>query len=177
MFIGIRRWVETGVGATGVTTDCMRRIAWETTMSEVREAIASATRIVVKVGSPSLTSEVGGVDEERLSAMRRMSRLVEEPRWFSSAAEQSRRISHSAGSAPADLATQQASAASGNAAGALHALLRRAWLNGGSGVADVEDVTRRNHHRNAQRTLFRLLELGVIPVVNENDTVATDEIA
>ena len=38
-------------------------------MSEVREAIASATRIVVKVGSSSLTSEVGGVDEERLSAI------------------------------------------------------------------------------------------------------------
>ena len=38
-------------------------------MSEVREAIASATRIVVKVGSSSLTSEVGGVDEERLSTI------------------------------------------------------------------------------------------------------------
>ena len=35
---------------------------------------------------------------------------------------------------------------------------------------------RHNHYRNAQRTLDRLLELGVLPVVNENDTVATDEI-
>jgi glutamate 5-kinase len=35
---------------------------------------------------------------------------------------------------------------------------------------------RRTHYRNAQRTLDRLLELGVLPVVNENDTVATDEI-
>jgi glutamate 5-kinase len=35
---------------------------------------------------------------------------------------------------------------------------------------------RRGHYRNAQRTLDRLLELGMIPVINENDTVATDEI-
>jgi glutamate 5-kinase len=40
----------------------------------------------------------------------------------------------------------------------------------------AEDVVRRAHYRNAQRTLYKLLELGVVPVVNENDTVATDEI-
>jgi glutamate 5-kinase len=39
-----------------------------------------------------------------------------------------------------------------------------------------EDVTRRAHYRNAQRTLYRLLELGALPIVNENDTVATEEI-
>ena len=39
-----------------------------------------------------------------------------------------------------------------------------------------DDVTRRAHYRNAQRTLDRLLELGALPIVNENDTVATDEI-
>jgi glutamate 5-kinase len=40
----------------------------------------------------------------------------------------------------------------------------------------ADDVVRRAHYRNAQRTLYRLLALGVVPVVNENDTVATDEI-
>ena len=40
----------------------------------------------------------------------------------------------------------------------------------------ADDVVRRAHYRNAQRTLYRLLELGAVPVVNENDTVATDEI-
>src|SRR5205823_560938 len=39
-----------------------------------------------------------------------------------------------------------------------------------------DDMIRRAHYRNAQRTLERLLGLGVLPVVNENDTVATDEI-
>ena len=37
----------------------------------------------------------------------------------------------------------------------------------------VDDVTRRGHYRNAFRTFARLLELGVVPIVNENDTVAT----
>ena len=40
----------------------------------------------------------------------------------------------------------------------------------------ADDVVRRTHYRNAQRTLDRLLEMGAVPVVNENDTVATDEI-
>ena len=50
----------------------------------------------------------------------------------------------------------------------------------GIGVGQVlltaEDVIRRTHYVNARRTLYRLLQLGVVPVVNENDTVATDEI-
>jgi hypothetical protein len=43
-------------------------------------------------------------------------------------------------------------------------------------LLSADDLMRRTHYRNAQRTLDRLLELGVLPVVNENDTVATDEI-
>jgi glutamate 5-kinase len=39
--------------------------------------------------------------------------------------------------------------------------------------SDVEDETRRAHFHN---TLYRLLELGALPVINENDTIATDEI-
>ena len=40
----------------------------------------------------------------------------------------------------------------------------------------VDDVTRRAHYRNAYRTLRKLLDLGAVPIVNENDTVATEEI-
>jgi glutamate 5-kinase len=46
----------------------------------------------------------------------------------------------------------------------------------GQVLLTAEDVVRRTHYRNAQRTLYRLLRLGVVPVVNENDTVATHEI-
>jgi len=79
---------------------------------------------------------------------------------------------------PRDLATQQASASVGQ--GILLARYAQAFTGHGITVGQVlltsDDVTRRNHYRNAQRTLFRLLELGVLPIVNENDTVATDEI-
>ena len=49
-------------------------------------------------------------------------------------------------------------------------------LTVGQVLVTADDVIRRSHYRNAQRTLFRLLDLGVVPIVNENDTVATDEI-
>jgi glutamate 5-kinase len=46
----------------------------------------------------------------------------------------------------------------------------------GQVLLTVDDVTRRTHYRNAYRTLRRLLDLGAVPIVNENDTVATEEI-
>ena len=79
---------------------------------------------------------------------------------------------------PRDLATQQAAASVGQ--GLLVARYTAAFARHGLTVGQVlltaDDVIRRAHYRNAQRTLDRLLGLGVVPVVNENDTVATDEI-
>ncbi len=46
----------------------------------------------------------------------------------------------------------------------------------GQVLLTVDDVTRRSHHRNAHQTFAKLSELGVVPIVNENDTVATTEI-
>ena len=39
-----------------------------------------------------------------------------------------------------------------------------------------EDVKNEQRSRNMRNTIFRLLELGALPVINENDTVATDEV-
>ncbi len=79
---------------------------------------------------------------------------------------------------PRDLATQQAAASVGQ--GQLLARYAAAFaghdLRVGQVLLTADDVVRRSHYRNAQRTLYRLLQLGVIPVVNENDTVATHEI-
>ena len=79
---------------------------------------------------------------------------------------------------PRDLATQQAAASIGQ--GLLMHRYTEAFADHGITVGQVlmtaEDVVRRAHYRNAQRTLYRLLELGALPIVNENDTVATDEI-
>ncbi len=79
---------------------------------------------------------------------------------------------------PSDLATQQAAASVGQ--GLLIARYTAAFaaygIRTGQVLLSADDLMRRTHYRNAQRTLDRLLELGVLPVVNENDTVATDEI-
>ena len=79
---------------------------------------------------------------------------------------------------PRDLATQQAAASVGQ--GALVAAYQHAFgahdLTVGQVLLTADDVTRRTHYSNARRTLERLLALGVVPVINENDTVATHEI-
>ena len=81
-------------------------------------------------------------------------------------------------SRPTDLATQQAAASVGQ--GALVAAYQAAFgahgLTVGQVLLTADDTTRRSHYTNARRTLERLLELGIVPIVNENDTVATHEI-
>ena len=79
---------------------------------------------------------------------------------------------------PSDLPTQQAAAAVGQ--GLLFAQYTQAFAERDVVVAQVlltvEDLSRRSHHANAQRALLRLLDFGAVPVVSENDTVATAEI-
>ena len=79
---------------------------------------------------------------------------------------------------PRDLATQQAAASVGQ--GLLMARYTQAFGAHGVTVSQVlltaDDLMRRSQHTNAFRALDRLLNLGVVPVVNENDTVATHEI-
>jgi glutamate 5-kinase len=79
---------------------------------------------------------------------------------------------------PRDLARQQASASVGQ--GLLvhrytEEFARHEQVTG-QVLLTVDDVTRRSHYRNAQRTFTSLLGMGVVPIVNENDTVATSEI-
>ncbi len=150
--------------------------------TEVRRAIASASRIVVKIGSSSLTNRGGGINDEAIAA------LVQPLAKRKVAGSQVILVSSGSIAAgfpvlglkhrPRDLATQQASASVGQ--GMLIGRYGAAFAEHGVAVGQVlltsDDVTRRAHYRNAQRTLFRLLELGVVPIVNENDTVATDEI-
>ncbi len=132
-------------------------------MSEARRAIASAKRLVVKVGSSALTTAGSGLDIDRLDALvdaiaERMARGTQIV-LVSSGAIGAGMAPLSLSSRPKDLATQQAAASVGQLA------LAHAYAN-----------SRRAHYRNAQRTFSRLLALGAVPVVNENDTVATEEI-
>lgn len=148
----------------------------------LRADIARATRVVVKVGSSSLTRRGGGIDDERVDALvaciserqRRGHQVV----LVSSGAIASGLPALGLTRRPRDLATQQAAASVGQGLLLAHysTAFSRHGLTVGQVLVTADDVIRRAHYRNAQRTLFRLLDLGVIPIVNENDTVATDEI-
>ncbi|WP_447009955.1 glutamate 5-kinase [Saccharothrix hoggarensis] len=151
-------------------------------MSQARQAVSAASRVVVKVGSSSLTTAEGGLDPSRLDA------LVDAVAARCAAGSQVVLVSSGAIAAglaplgvtrrPRDLATQQAAASVGQLALA-HAYANsfgRFSLTVGQVLLTADDVVRRSHYRNAQRTFSRLLALGAVPVVNENDTVATEEI-
>lgn len=148
----------------------------------MREQVAGAQRVVVKVGSSSLTTAAGGIDPERvrglvdsLAAVRaRGADLV----LVSSGAIAAGLSPLALGTRPRDLARQQASASVGQGL-LVHRYTEEFARHGqvtGQVLLTSDDVTRRSHYRNAQRTFTTLLELGVVPIVNENDTVATNEI-
>ena len=147
-----------------------------------RADIAAARRVVLKVGSSSLTTADGGIDEGRIAALAGV--LADQVRTgtqvvlVSSGAIAAGLAPLGLARRPRDLATQQAAASVGQ--GLLVAVYTAAFarheVRAGQVLLTADDLMRRAHYRNAQRTLNRLLELGVLPVVNENDTVATDEI-
>jgi glutamate 5-kinase len=147
-----------------------------------RETVAAARRVVVKVGSSSLTTAAGGLDAARVEALVdsvARARLADrEIVLVSSGAIAAGLAPLGLRKRPRDLATQQAAAGVGQ--GLLVHRYTEAFARYGVTVGQVlltaEDVIRRTHYRNAQRTLYKLLALGVLPVVNENDTVATHEI-
>jgi glutamate 5-kinase len=147
-----------------------------------RSLVGSAGRIVVKIGSSSLTVPDGGLDDQRIESLaavlaaRRSTGT--EVLLVSSGAIAAGLEPLGLARRPQDLATAQAAASVGQ--GLLVARYAAAFGRHGLTVGQVlltaDDVIRRSHYANARRALARLLHLGVVPVVNENDTVATDEI-
>ncbi|MFJ7065669.1 glutamate 5-kinase [Streptomyces sp. NPDC101115] len=152
-------------------------------MTEARQYVTEARRIVVKVGSSSLTTASGGLDADRVDA------LVDVLAKVRSGGEKEIVLVSSGAIAaglaplgltrrPKDLARQQAAASVGQ--GLLVARYTASFARYGVRVGQVllttDDTSRRAHYRNAYRTLDQLLAMGALPVVNENDTVATDEI-
>ncbi|MET7393724.1 glutamate 5-kinase [Dactylosporangium sp. NPDC005572] len=145
----------------------------------MREQVTEARRIVVKVGSSSLTTATGGLDTDRVDALvDALAATRAEVVLVSSGAIAAGLAPLGLSRRPRDLATQQAAASVGQG------LLMRAYNDAfarhgrvvGQVLLTVDDVTRRAHYRNAYRTLRRLLDLHAVPIVNENDTVATEEI-
>ncbi len=141
-----------------------------------------AQRIVVKIGSSSLTREDGGLDLNRIDVLARLSAS-----WRAQGKEllivSSGAVAAGIGplgltSRPKDLATKQACAAMGQS------LLMAQWsaafqshhLHVAQVLLTTDDVMRRDHYTNARQSLEKLLTLGAVPIINENDTVATREL-
>ena len=147
-----------------------------------RPDIAGSARTVVKIGSSSLTTRDGAIDDARIAALTgalaARVRAGGQVLLVSSGAIAAGMAPLGLRRRPRDLATQQAAASVGQ--GLLIGRYTAAFAAHGLGIGQVlltaDDLMRRGHYRNAQRTLDRLLDLGMVPVINENDTVATDEI-
>ncbi len=145
--------------------------------------IASAKRIVIKVGSALLVGEDGAADRAWLATLAGdAARLRGQGKAVlivsSGSIALGRRRLGLVGKKPLDLEEKQAAAAAGQS------LLMRAWEEAfephGLGVAQIlltrDDTEIRRRWLNARATVETLLRLHAIPVVNENDTVATEEI-
>ncbi|WP_395657532.1 glutamate 5-kinase [Nocardioides sp.] len=148
----------------------------------MRAEVTGARRVVVKVGSSSLTTAAGGIDPARVQdlvdvlAARRAAGV--EVVLVSSGAIAAGLAPLGLKRRPRGLAAQQAAASVGQGL-LVHRYteeLARHGVIAGQVLLTVDDVTRRSHYRNAYQTFAKLLDLGVLPIVNENDTVATSEI-
>ncbi|GLU47972.1 glutamate 5-kinase [Nocardiopsis ansamitocini] len=151
-------------------------------LGQACSAMTRARRVVVKVGSSSLTTAEGTIDHDRVAQLadvlaQRRSAGVEIV-LVSSGAVAAGMTPLGLTRRPRDLATQQAAASVGQGLllARYAAEFARHGLTAAQVLLTVEDMMRRVQYRNAQRTLIRLLEIGAVPIVNENDTVATHEI-
>ena len=144
--------------------------------------MTEAKRIVVKVGSSSLTTAAGGIDPSRVrdlvDVLAKLRVGGAEVVLVSSGAIAAGLAPLGLRRRPKSLPAQQAAASVGQGL-LVHRYteeLARHGVIAGQVLLTVADVTRRSHYRNAYQTFAKLLELGVLPIVNENDTVATSEI-
>ena len=147
-----------------------------------RAMIADAPRVVVKIGSSSLTAPDGTLNERQVEDLvrvlaRRVGRGHHVVLVSSGAIAAGIRPLGLRGR-PKGLPLAHAAASVGQ--GLLMARYAQEFgrysVTVGQVLLTVEDLVRRQHYVNARRAVQRLLKYGVVPVVNENDTVATEQI-
>jgi len=147
-----------------------------------QEIAATATTIVVKVGTRVLTRENGTLDEQQIA------QLAEELNAINEAGHRVVLVSSGAVGAgmsqlglktrPTGLARLQAVAAIGQT-NLIEMYDRTFRLHGGRAaqvLLTAEDLQDRHRYLNVRNTLLTLLEFNAIPIINENDTVSVDEL-
>jgi glutamate 5-kinase len=143
-----------------------------------RADIASAPRIVVKVGSSSISGENVGQIAPLVDALAAAHARGSEVILVSSGAIATGIPFLKLDGRPTDLATQQAAAAVGQNVLIFRyqESLDRYSIVAAQVLLTAGDLENSTHRSNAQRAMERLLGLRILPIVNENDTVATHEI-
>ncbi|NHZ64837.1 glutamate 5-kinase [Massilia genomosp. 1] len=148
----------------------------------MNSVIQSATRIIIKVGSSLVTNDGRGLDHAaiarwaaQIAALRALGKEVV---MVSSGAIAEGMLRLGFEKRPTDIHELQACAAVGQMG--LAQIYETSFRAHGLGTAQVllthADLADRERYLNARSTLTTLLRLGVVPIINENDTVVTDEI-
>lgn len=147
-----------------------------------RQNLAGAKRVVVKVGTSTLTHSTGKLNVERIK------KLVQELAELESQGKEIILVTSGAVGAgmeilglterPKTIPEKQAAAAVGQ--GILMHTYEKFFAEHKQVVAQVlltrEDSVKRTRYTNSRNTLLTLLKMGVIPIINENDAVAIDEL-
>jgi len=151
-------------------------------VTEHRDVIRTARSLVVKVGTNALTTPAGVFDAGRLAgladAIEARMKAGTDVVIVSSGAIAAGIEPLGLSRRPRDLATKQAAASVGQVAlvNSWSAAFARYGRTVGQVLLSAHDISMRAQHTNAQRTLDRLRALHAVAIVNENDTVATNEI-
>ncbi|RAO98617.1 hypothetical protein PW5551_09045 [Petrotoga sp. 9PW.55.5.1] len=139
------------------------------------------SKVVIKVGSSSISDEYG-INEDKIK------KIVDQISELNKRAKEVVIVSSGAVAAgmgelnfpkkPHSLIEKQACSAVGQ--GILISIYRKLFNQKGIKIAQIllnsEDFAHRDRYLNAYNTMYKLLEYGLVPIVNENDTVTTDEI-
>ena len=138
-------------------------------------------RLVVKVGSGLITTPSVGVDQKRIDALAADIAAVRRDRevvLVTSGAIVTGMARLAFAEPPRTIPEKQAAAAVGQSALMWHyeAAFKRHDILVGQVLLTAQDISDRGRYLNARNTLRTLLDLSVLPIVNENDTVAVEEI-
>ncbi|MGO1539041.1 MAG: glutamate 5-kinase [Leucobacter sp.] len=144
----------------------------------LNDDLFGARRIVVKVGSSSVSGDNAGQIPTLVGSLARLHESGSEVILVSSGAIATGVPFLRLDGRPSDLATQQAAAAVGQniLVNRYQRALNSHEIIGGQVLLTAHDMENPTHRGNAKRSIERLLQLGILPIINENDTVATHEI-
>jgi glutamate 5-kinase len=146
-----------------------------------RRQLGRVRRLVVKVGSGLITAPAKGADARRIAALAADIAAIHEGREIvvvSSGAIATGASRLALPARPRSIPEKQAAAAVGQSALMWHyeAAFKSHGMMVGQVLLTAQDIGDRARYLNARNTLLALLRFGVLPIVNENDTVAVEEI-